>query len=332
LLLAGSADQQLFRTLPYASLPPTLFPVPPTAARPIQTELRLLDPPSIVPLTILPPVGKPSLSGLDRLRASLAGTAAEHLTNASELMRSLERTRRTGFLPTTLAPFDDLLGGGLPRGHLIELTGRRGAGRFSIVLSAIAAATSMGEAAVLVDLGDHLDPQLAEANGADLRRLLWIRPKTIRDAVMSAEVIGAAGFQLVIVDAGLPPVRGRRVPEASWVRLARSAEAHGTAMLVSTPWPVTGTASEAVIVASRARAHWIGSGRSPRLLAGVGVDLVLEKHRHRRAGTRTTLTLHLDELDARDASSTTAASQNAPRIQDPAAGRTREVFERRAFS
>ncbi|HEX2060128.1 MAG TPA: hypothetical protein VHK90_05265, partial [Thermoanaerobaculia bacterium] len=199
------------------------------------------------------------------------------------------KARRDQSIPTTLAPFDELLGGGLPRGKMVELTGRRGAGRFSIVLSALAAATSMGEAAVLVDLGDHLDPRLAEANGVDLRRLLWIRPKTLKQAVMSAEMIAATGFQLVVLDAGLHPIRGRRVPDAAWVRLARSAEAHGAAMLISTPYPLTGTASEAVVSASQSKVRWHGRGKSPRLLLGTTNELRLEKHRHMKAGTRATL-------------------------------------------
>lgn len=228
---------------------------------------------------------------LQRLRESLKGTAAAKMMNATELLRALDKTRRDESIPTTLAPFDELLGGGLPRGKMVELTGRRGAGRFSIVLAALAAATSMGEAAVLVDLGDHLDPQLAEANGVDLRRVLWIRPKTLKQAVMSAEMIAATGFQFIALEAGLHPMRGRRVPDAAWVRLARTAEAHGTAMLISTPWPVTGTASEAVVTSMKSRAQWLGRGKSPRLLAGTTAELRLEKHRHRKPGTSATLTL-----------------------------------------
>jgi recA bacterial DNA recombination protein len=226
-----------------------------------------------------------------QLRASLAGTAAANITNGAELIRALARTRREELIPTTLAPFDELLGGGLPRGKMVELTGRRTTGRFSIVLSALAAATSMGEAAVLVDLGNHLDPQLAEANGADLQRLLWIRPKTLKQAVMATEMIAATGFQLVALDLGLHPLRGRRVPDAAWVRLGRTAEAHGAAMLISSPYPLTGTASEAVVVAGRARMKWLGRGKSPRVLAGVTVDLRLEKHRHRKPGARAALSL-----------------------------------------
>lgn len=226
------------------------------------------------------------------LRASFAGTAAAKMMNATELVRALAKEKRDGSIPTTLSAFDELLGGGLPRGKMVELIGgRRTAGRFSIAISALAAATSMGEAAVLIDLGDHLDPHVAEANGVDLQRVLWIRPKTMKQAVMSAEMITAAGFQLVVLDLGLPPLRGKRVPDAAWVRLARTAEAHGTAMLVSSPYPLTGTASEAVVKGCGGHPLWIDPKKGPRLLEGVRVSLALEKHRHMKPDARATLTL-----------------------------------------
>jgi hypothetical protein len=258
-------------------------------------DLRPVRPrPALVPDP--QPVETPQHEAVTKLRATLAGTVAAKVMNASELIRALENVRRDESLPTTLDAFDTLLGGGLPRGKMVELTGRKSSvGRFAITTSALAAATSMGEAAVLVDLGDHFDPQVAEADGVDLRRLLWIRPKTLKQAVMSVEMIAATGFQLVVLDLGLPPVRGRRAPDAAWVRLARTAEAHGTAMLISSPYPVTGTASEAVIVAERTRMQWLGRGKSPRLLAGATTDLRLEKHRHRRPGETTKLSLQVLE-------------------------------------
>ena len=194
------------------------------AARALATQFSFLDPPpALLRPVLLPdpqPVEPPVREDIKRLRQSLQGTAAAKLMNATELLRALEKERRDESVPTTLTPFDQLLGGGLPRGKMVELTGRRGAGRFSIVLSALAAATSMGEAAVLVDLGDNLDPRMAEEIGVDLQRVLWIRPKTMKQAVMSAEMIAATGFQLVVLDAGTYPVKGRRAPDAAWVRLA----------------------------------------------------------------------------------------------------------------
>ncbi len=209
---------------------------------------------------------------------------AARVRSGAELLRHIANHERSDLIPTTLLAVDTLLGGGLQRGKLVELVSRRAAGRFSIVLSALAAATSMGEAAALIDLGDHFDPQLAEANGVDLRRLLWVRPRTVKDAVMSAEMITATGFQMVIVDVGLHPLRGRRAPDAAWVRLARTAEAHGTAMLVSAPYPLTGTACEAVVKGEFSKPRWIGQGQAPRLLQAIDLHLTLEKHRHMKAG------------------------------------------------
>src|SRR6185503_12521399 len=111
-------------------------------------------------------------------------------------------------------------------------------------------------------------------------------PKKLKDAVMAVEMVAAAGFQLIVLDAGGHRVTGR-VPDAAWVRLARTAEAQGTALLVSTPYPLTGTASEAVVAARKARGQWAGGG--VKVLKGMAVELTLEKHRHLRPGRQTTL-------------------------------------------
>jgi hypothetical protein len=283
-------------------------------------QVSLLEtPPSSPPAPVerpwpaLVPKPEPPVPGQSEevrlLRASLASTVAAKVSSASELVQALARQRREQSIPTMLEPLDTLLGGGLPRGRMVELTGRPSAGRVSMVLSALAAATGCGEAAVLVDLGDHFDPQLAEAAGVDLRRLLWIRPYTLKQAVMAVEMLAATGFQLLAIDTGPRHAQAavqprsltripsgeqraaarRYVPDASWVRLARAAEAHGNALLVSSVWPLTGTASEAVVSARNARGQWLGHGKAPRLLAGTAVTLTLEKHRHMRPGTHATL-------------------------------------------
>ena len=269
------------------------------AAPALQWQFELLDlkpsrpAPTLVPPP--PPVEPGESEALRLLRAALDPSVAAKVRSGAELLRSVANQQQTAVLPTTLDGLDTLLGGGLPRGKLVELVSRRASGRFSIVTSTLVAATTMGEAAALVDLGDHLDPQLAEANGVDLRRLLWVRPRSVKEAVMSAEMIAATGFQLVIVDLGLHPVRGRRAPDAAWVRLARTAEVCGTALLVSSPYAVTGTASEAVMKGTKTRARWIGGGKSPRLLMGVEMSLTLEKHRHLKPGAQTRVTFAMPE-------------------------------------
>ena len=203
-------------------------------------------------------------------RPALPREVAARLTSARELAR-VRRDERRAPLPTGVAALDRPLGGGLPRGELVELVGRRSGGRFSAALAALAAATAAGEAAALLDLGDGLEPAAAAALGADLERLLWLRPRTLREALAAAEATLHGGFHLVVVELGPPPLPGARAlratgPEAAWARLARAARAHGSALLVASPWRLTGSAAAAVLEAA-ARPAWsraAGSGIAAR--------------------------------------------------------------------
>src|SRR5512145_449525 len=85
-----------------------------------------------------------------RLRASLPAQLAATMSSGLELAQHARRQQRAT-MPTTVGAIDELLGGGLPKGSLVELAARRSAGRFSIVLQIVAAATSAGEAAALID-------------------------------------------------------------------------------------------------------------------------------------------------------------------------------------
>jgi hypothetical protein len=168
----------------------------------------------------------------------------------------------------------------------VELVGRPGSGRFAAALGTVAAATAAGQAAALVDLGDHLDPRGLADLGADLRRLLWLRPRTTREALAAAEAVLAGGFPLLVIDLGTPPVPGGRGLEAGWVRLARAAQAGGAALLVSAPYRVSGTAAHTVLEArpGRALASAAAGPGSPPLFCGLAARLTLEKSRGRLGG------------------------------------------------
>src|SRR6266851_9481109 len=175
-------------------------------------------------------------------------------------------------------PLDRLLAGGLPKGKLTELVGRRSSGRFSIALAALASATSSGVAAALVDLDGHLDPQGASDAGVDLEKLLWVRPRRAREALAASEILLATGFALVVADLGLFPRGARYLPDAVWVRVARAAQSRGASLLLLTPWRVSGIAADAVVSAERAHPLWHGAGKTPPLLTGISSKLILQKY------------------------------------------------------
>src|SRR6266699_1348392 len=70
---------------------------------------------------------------------------------------------------------DAVLGGGFPRGSLVELCGPASSGRTSLAFSLLACATGRQEACAFVDVSDSLDPISLAAAGVELPRLLWIR-------------------------------------------------------------------------------------------------------------------------------------------------------------
>lgn len=196
--------------------------------------------------------------------------------------------------PTGFAPLDRLLDGGLPRGALVELVGRRSAGRFATLLRTLATAGARGQVAALVDLGDGLDPRAATAAGVDLARLLWVRPRNVRQALAATEILLDGGFPLVLVDLGLPPVAGGRGGEAGWLRLARLARDRRAALLVATPYRATGTAATTVLDAGGPDPRWCprSPGGRGQLLAGVESCLIRDKHPGVAPGARGRLRLH----------------------------------------
>lgn len=238
------------------------------------------------------------------LSLPLPDDVSRQLVRAADLARRGDAQREA--LPTAVAPLDRLLTGGLPRGALVEVTGGRSSGRFSLALSVLAAATETGEAAALVDLGDHFDPQAAALFGADLPRLLWVRPRTLKEALLAAETLLSAGLPVVVLDLGLATSKislwKRARHDFAFLRLSRTAGSHGAALLVLSPFHVTGPAAEAVVAAGGTRAGWShsvsgssGDRAALPLLLGLSSRLFLEKLRGRRPGAAEAVTLQTQE-------------------------------------
>ncbi|HLK03853.1 MAG TPA: hypothetical protein VKT53_05390 [Candidatus Acidoferrum sp.] len=77
--------------------------------------------------------------------------------------------------PCGVVELDAVLGGGFPRGSLVELCGAASSGRTGLAFSLLAQATAQQEACAFVDVSDSLDPASLAAAGVDLPRVLWVR-------------------------------------------------------------------------------------------------------------------------------------------------------------
>ena len=90
-------------------------------------------------------------------------------------LEGFQNRARVELQPSGVTELDAVLGGGFPRGSLVELCGPASSGRTSLAFSLLAEATERQQACAFVDVSDSLDPLSLAAAGVDLPRLLWIR-------------------------------------------------------------------------------------------------------------------------------------------------------------
>jgi hypothetical protein len=138
-------------------------------------------------------------------------------------------------LATGLPLLDDAIDGGLPKSAITELSSPNvSAGTALLICALLDRAHRDGYFLGLIDGRDSFDPQ-ALGHGR-LRNLLWVRCTKAFDAVKAADPLLRDGnFPIVILDLVLNgPEELRKIPQTTWYRLQRLAEAAPTAFLVLT--------------------------------------------------------------------------------------------------
>ena len=227
----------------------------------------------------------------------LTQTLRSQLETARDL---LERpVEGDGYFPAVLEPVHRLLPEGLARGEITELVGKLSSGRFSLVMSILGTVTSLGEAAALVDLGDHFDPQEAQRDDIELERLLWVRPQHLKEALVATETVLNGDFPFVALDLGTPPVPGGRGTQSAWLRLLAAVRSHRGALLISSPYRVSGTAATTVLETRHGQGAWRGEGPAQRLLRRLCSKLTLNKARGRMPGARTAIVFNFHQGGAK---------------------------------
>jgi len=140
-------------------------------------------------------------------------------------------------LSTGIGEIDNALHG-FPRGAITEIHGTASSGRTSLLLSALAAATSQEEICALVDCSDTFDLSSAAKAEVDFDRLLWIRcGHNLERAFKAVDLIlHAGGFGLVALNlCDVPAKTVRRVISTWWFRFRRALENTPNALIVLTP-------------------------------------------------------------------------------------------------
>lgn len=96
---------------------------------------------------------------------------------------------------------DLALGGGLPKGRVIEIYGPESSGKTTVALHAVAEVQKQGGIAAYVDAEHALDPAYSAALGVDIENLLISQPDTGEAALeIVDQLVRSAAVDIVVID------------------------------------------------------------------------------------------------------------------------------------
>ena len=137
----------------------------------------------------------------DRALSLVLGQIERNFGKGS-IMRLGDASRmRVETISTGALTLDLALGGGYPKGRVIEVYGPESSGKTTLTLHAIAETQRRGGVAAFVDAEHALDPVYAAALGVDVENLLVSQPDTGEMALeIVDQLVRSAAVDLVVID------------------------------------------------------------------------------------------------------------------------------------
>ena len=141
----------------------------------------------------------------DSGRAKALGLAMEQITKqfGDGSIMKLGESRRADveLLPSGALSLDLALGGGYPKGRIIEIYGPESSGKTTLTHHAIAEIQKQGGTAAFIDAEHALDPAYAKKLGVDTANLLVSQPDNGEQALEIAEtLVRSNAVDLIVVD------------------------------------------------------------------------------------------------------------------------------------
>ena len=104
-------------------------------------------------------------------------------------------------IPTGSISLDIALGGGVPRGRVVEIYGPESSGKTTLSLHVLAEAQKLGGSVAFVDAEHALDPEYAKKIGVNIDELLLSQPDSGEQALEILEtLVRSNGLDVVVVD------------------------------------------------------------------------------------------------------------------------------------
>lgn len=129
-------------------------------------------------------------------------TQIERNFGKGSIMRLGDATQmRVETVSTGALPLDLALGGGLPKGRIVEIYGPESSGKTTLALHAIAEVQKEGGVAAFVDAEHALDPTYSAALGVDIDDLLVAQPDNGEAALeIVDQLVRSAAVDIIVVD------------------------------------------------------------------------------------------------------------------------------------
>lgn len=142
-------------------------------------------------------------SNVEKQKAlDLVFTQIERSFGKGAIMRLGDATRmKVETISSGAMTLDLALGGGLPKGRIIEIYGPESSGKTTLALHAIAAVQKSGGIAAFVDAEHALDPSYSKALGVDIDNLLVSQPDNGEAALeIVDQLVRSAAVDIVVID------------------------------------------------------------------------------------------------------------------------------------
>lgn len=173
----------------------------------------------------------------------------------------------------------ELLQGGLPSGHLIEIVGSRSSGKTSLLFKILSGLNKQEKAMAYFDFSGTFYPPSAQKSGIDLKKVLVLRPKNIQSGLRAAEVLfRSGGIHVAVFD--LVATKDQ-IPKALLLRLKKSVkQARGIGIFLREPESTRVQRNQIVLCLKVEKLYRKLSVKTEKSLFGKenqGVELVLNE-------------------------------------------------------
>lgn len=123
------------------------------------------------------------------------GEDSINLLGTTEGWSSIERNK-TGSLK-----IDNLVGGGYPKGRIIEIYGKESSGKSTVAMHAVAEVQKSGGTAAFIDMEHAFNREYAKNLGIDINKLIFAQPSSGEEALDMTEALVKTGeVDIIVVD------------------------------------------------------------------------------------------------------------------------------------